>query len=301
MRGRPALLRALESALVIRESPSISATVSRMVADHTLVRILPGILTLPERRCDLVVRVAAVAALDPNAVITGMAAARLWWWPGEYVGPVEVLTKGTKRFSADGFIFRTGIPDAAWVHERGGVRFTTPAFTAMWLAATDNGTAIDNGLRLRAFRFEHLHAAMMGIRKRSGNERRRQVLHESRDEPWSPPERKAHGLLRLHRVGGWKANHRVVVNGRVYYGDLAFVREKVDVEIEGYASHSSPADVRKDCHRQSALAAAGWVVLRFTPADVDDEEYFLGLIAACRRRRATQLGLSLKGIDRATA
>jgi hypothetical protein len=50
--------------------------------------------------------------------------------------------------------------------------------------------------------------------------------------------------------------------------DRAWPEVKLAVELDGARFHTSPADRRRDLARDAALAAAGWVVLRFTYADV---------------------------------
>lgn len=270
---------------VIRVPLGCDQTAMRMVATGELVRLFPGVLTVAARRDDLAVRVAAVRVWRPHAVVTGMAAARLSWWPGEYAGPVDVLMARPPAYRARGYAFHRVVPDPGWISERDGIRFTNHASTAMWLAGHDDGAAIDNGLRLGAFRLDHLGPALDALGRCRGNTRRRQVLRESRDEPWSYPERKAHRVLRRHRVTGWQANYRVVIKGSVYYADLAFPAEKVVVEIDGYAYHRSRQDRQRDSRRHNAFIAEGWRVLHVTPDDVDDEAYLLGVIAQCRMER----------------
>ena len=56
----------------------------------------------------------------------------------------------------------------------------------------------------------------------------------------------------------------LIVHGRTVYADVAFEREKVIVELDGAAYHGSPDRRAQDVGRDAALAALGWVVLRFT-------------------------------------
>ncbi|MGY1693076.1 DUF559 domain-containing protein [Geodermatophilus sp. SYSU D01105] len=50
--------------------------------------------------------------------------------------------------------------------------------------------------------------------------------------------------------------------------DRAWPEVKLAVELDGARHHTSPEDRREDLARDTALAAMGWVVLRFTYADV---------------------------------
>jgi very-short-patch-repair endonuclease len=54
------------------------------------------------------------------------------------------------------------------------------------------------------------------------------------------------------------------LDGRTVYADVAFEREKVIVELDGATYHGSPDRRAQDVRRDAALAALGWVVLRFT-------------------------------------
>jgi len=50
--------------------------------------------------------------------------------------------------------------------------------------------------------------------------------------------------------------------------DRAWPEVKLAVELDGARHHTSPEDRQRDLARDAALAALGWVVLRFTYADV---------------------------------
>ena len=99
---------------------------------------------------------------------------------------------------------------------------------------------------------------------RRSNKQRRQIVLESRENPWSPPERLAHRLLRDAGITGWVGNLRVVVRGHPYYVDIGFPEINLDVEIDGCEFHTAAADFEKDRWRQNDLVNAGWRVLRFT-------------------------------------
>ncbi|TDT30060.1 endonuclease domain-containing protein [Naumannella halotolerans] len=166
-----------------------------------------------------------------------------------------------------------------------GVRCTSPAFTALELAATDGGEAIDTALRLRAARLDQLWAALAATSGRSGNAVRRTVLQDSRDEPWSAAERLAHRLLRSAGIRGWAANGPIVVAGSRYFGDIVFRTRRLVLEIDGSGTHADPAAFQTDRSRQNVLVNAGWRVLRFTWADLNDHpEAFISTVRTALRR-----------------
>ena len=98
---------------------------------------------------------------------------------------------------------------------------------------------------------------------------------ESRDSPWSPPERRVHVLLREADITGWHGNLRVEVNGDPYFVDIGFPGHRLEVEIDGREFHSGPAEFERDRWRQNDLVNAGWRVLRFTARMVEEAPHLV--------------------------
>ncbi|WP_369258326.1 DUF559 domain-containing protein [Geodermatophilus amargosae] len=72
--------------------------------------------------------------------------------------------------------------------------------------------------------------------------------------------------------------------------DRAWPEVKLAVELDGARHHTSPEDRRRDLARDTALAAHGWVVLRFTYADVRrDPDAVRRRVLEVYRTRAAQL------------
>ena len=114
-----------------------------------------------------------------------------------------------------------------------GLRCTAPALTALDLIDYFGGEAIDVLLRGRQATLLHLHEALAATTYRRSNEQRRQIVLESRENPWSPPERLAHRLLRDAGITGWVGNLRVVVRGHAYSVDIGFPEINLAVESTG--------------------------------------------------------------------
>lgn len=75
--------------------------------------------------------------------------------------------------------------------------------------------------------------------------------------------------------------------------DRAWPEVRLAVELDGARFHTSPEDRRRDLARDAAMAAAGWVVLRFTYADVlRDPDGVRARVLAVYRMRAAQLRAS---------
>jgi very-short-patch-repair endonuclease len=106
-------------------------------------------------------------------------------------------------------------------------------------------------------------------------------------------ELEAHGVINVFRhrslprsVGQFRIE---LPAGRVHV-DRAWPEVKVAVELDGARYHTSPEDRRRDLARDTALAALGWVVLRFTYAEVvRDPEGVRAKILEVYRTRLAQL------------
>lgn len=81
----------------------------------------------------------------------------------------------------------------------------------------------------------------------------------------------------------------VVLGDRRVLLDRAWPEVKLAVELDGAQFHTSPEDRRRDLTRDAALAGAGWVVLRFTYADVlRDPDGVRARVLAVHRTRSSQ-------------
>ncbi len=69
-----------------------------------------------------------------------------------------------------------------------------------------------------------------------------------------------HRLLRQAGLTGWRPH----VRSCGYEIDVAFVSERVAIEVDGWAWHRDVDRFNRDAQRQNALMNAGWHVLRFT-------------------------------------
>jgi very-short-patch-repair endonuclease len=244
-----------------REHPDLTGAIDWLVRGGQLRTVLPGIYAAAEQATDLRVRFAALTHWDPDAVVTGAAAARLTFWRSLSVDAVEVATR--RRGSYPGFWLRhRSVPEELVTH-RHGLRVAVPALAALDLS--DSSTeAIDQVLLSRAATLDGLWEAFELTRGRRGNGHRLWHLIDSRDEPWSAAERLCHRLLRDAGIQGWESNLPVRSGGELYFIDVAFPGPGVVVEIDGRIHEDDPKVFENDRWRQNALVLDGWVVVRFT-------------------------------------
>jgi hypothetical protein len=79
-------------------------------------------------------------------------------------------------------------------------------------------------------------------------------------------------------------------DGVAVHADRAWPEVKLAVEMDGARFHTSPEDRQRDLARDAALAAIGWVVLRFTYAEVlRDPDGVRARVLAVHRMRTSQL------------
>jgi hypothetical protein len=106
-------------------------------------------------------------------------------------------------------------------------------------------------------------------------------------------ELEAHGVLTVftHRsLPKSIGQYRLPLRSGTVKLDRAWPEAKLAVELDGARYHTSPEDRQRDLARDRALAAAGWVVLRFTYADVlRDPEGVRRKVLEVYRTRISQL------------
>ena len=254
---------AIDGVISRRDHLKLTGAIDRQVRNGTLRPVLPGVYAAP-KMCDSVrTRILAVMRWDPDAILVGRAAAWASFWPEIRVASVTCSLKHQRRPQRGYEFTRRRIP-AELVVSRSGLRLTSPALTALDLCATVGGEAIDQALRTRATTLAHLQRAMELTAARVGNRTRRQLLLDSRAEPWSEAERSIHRLLRAAGISGWEANKPVVLRDSTFYVDLIFRKLRLVIEIDGRLYHTGAEVFETDRRRQNLLVLDGWCVLRFT-------------------------------------
>ena len=76
------------------------------------------------------------------------------------------------------------------------------------------------------------------------------------------------GVFRHASLPRSVGQYKFRAGGTSFSLDRAWPEAKLAVELDGARHHTSPEDRERDLARDAALAAAGWIVLRFTYAEV---------------------------------
>jgi very-short-patch-repair endonuclease len=273
-----ALLQAGGGLVARRDHPELAGSFDWLVREGRLAAVLPGVYAAPEIAHTWQMRVRAVGFRHRDAVLLGGAAARVSFWPDAPLNRIEAAVPSVLK-PQPGFSFNRRYIPAELITEHEGLRYSVPALTAIDLATFACSDAIDVALRTRATTLAGMYEALRLTPHRAGNRERLKLLIDSRGEPWSAAERLSHRLLRARRIQGWETNLPVRVDGRLFYIDIAFKRQKLALEIDGRRHETDEDLFESDRWRQNALVAEGWRVLRFTMAMLRDHpEVFIAAI-----------------------
>lgn len=270
-------------AIVRRDHPALRGRIDAAVKRGELIPVLPGVFVQAGIELDWRLHALAACAYHPDVVITGKSAAALGGlFPGKTVQQVSAYHRECVRGTGPVVWHRNPVPPQ-WRIERGGLRYAAPAWAAVEVAGSGEADSLDEAL-LRGVPLAELWRAFGDMPNRPGNKVRRQFLTDSRDEPWSAAERQLHRLLRQAGIKGWRTNLPVLG----YHLDLAWAKEKVEIEVDGFEHHGSRESFERDRMRDQVLVAHGWTVLRVTWAQLQhDPEGFLNrLRRVLRRQRA---------------
>jgi len=265
--------------------------IDRMLAQGALaplyrgVHIVRGAPVTPEARL-------WAAALFTSGVLGYATAAHLWGFVENAPDRIHVIVPRAARVRAPAGIrvHHTGAGVAC--ERRDGLPVTSRVTT---LLDPLGALRPDQARRLtdRALQRGWLQPADLLRRverepRRPGNGLLRRLAAECGDGAAAESERVLHRVLRRHGITGWRANHRVVLGGgQLAVVDLAFVAERVAVEVDGWAYHVDPDRFQGDRSRQNRLTAAGWIVVRFTWADlVEKPDEVVAMIQIARTRGA---------------
>jgi very-short-patch-repair endonuclease/transposase len=243
--------------------------VNRRVRSGQWRRCSPGVYFVDDRPFTDAARIrAAVWGYGSVAAASGMAAA--WWHGLTRFAPdiVEVTVPRTSHHPCrDGVRKRRRDLARADVVERKGLRVTEVALTVVEAAVRQRGgaTLMDSALQ-RHVDLPELWRAHLRNKGRHGSPAARRLLHAASDGARSEAERLLVQLLRARNITGWQTNYPI--GG--YKVDVAFPKQKVAIEVDGWAFHSDHEDFHKDRRRQNKIVQLGWKVLRFTWLDLTE-------------------------------
>jgi very-short-patch-repair endonuclease len=198
------------------------------------------------------------------------AAAGLHGLPGVLPGAGEVTAYGGTKVALDGItVHQAQLLIVDDLTEASGVPVTTPSRTLVDMApAVDSrllAKMVDHAVRRELCCEDDLLACLdrLGADRRHGSARiRRLVTGDGR----TGSALEALWLRRLRRAGlePPARQHQLVVDGRVIVLDFAWPAQRVGLECDGFAYHSSRSGFDRDRLRDLLTARLGWTVIRVT-------------------------------------
>jgi very-short-patch-repair endonuclease len=267
-------------AISVRDHPRFRSELSRLKQAGMLDNPLPGSYLPMDSRTRHGWLQAVCAWAGPKGTIHGRSAAGIWL--PDLAGPVAFLAHPTLRSRRGVQICHRLVP-AEFIVTKPGVRFASPAYAAVELAATDDGRAICEALRLGFADTNSLEAALQSLRGTRGHATRREAVAACADNPWSYAELRLHRILRETGITDWVANRPLRVGGRELWPDVRMRKRKLVIEFDGRAVHDRPAQFLADREWQNTLEAAGYHVLRFGWEHLDQPDYVVATTRAAER------------------
>lgn len=272
-----ALLARGEGVLRVRDHPRQRATIGRLVAAGTLVRVYPGVVALPEALTELG-RLRAVLQWIPEGVLHAETAAALWL-DRPISSPIRVAAAFPRAARAGVQVTRRVIPPQ-FVVESSGLLVAGLGYAAAEIATADDGFAITEGLRRGICTPDDVREALAALSGTPGNQARRRIVGSCQNA-WSLAERALQGILIGAGIRGWVANPTIRVAGQLLHPDLLFPEHLLIVEFDGYAAHAERGAFVRDREGQNLLVLGGYRVLRFTWEHVSKRpEYIVASVRA---------------------
>ena len=239
------------------------------------VPLHPGVFFSVEHEQTTAARVrAAVLWAGPHGYLGGAAAA--WWWQLTDQEPttVQVVTPPSShhRNQPGVTLVRRVLPhqDRQFC---GALPITGQPLTALYGAVElgrSGAAMLDRALQQHSVTFaavRQAHYRNLGCR---GSRAAGELLHVAADGAAAVSERLLIAGLKSAGITGWRVNRPLDLGTATVVPDLTFVGQRLVIEVDGWAWHSTPERFRRDRQRQNALVQAGWRVLRFTWFDLTE-------------------------------
>jgi very-short-patch-repair endonuclease len=247
-----------------------SSAIGRAVARGRLHRVHHGVYSVIARPAlpPLAAEQAALLACGPRALLSHASAAALWGLAPAPPGPVTVTLVGTEKGrSRPGIVVhRVRTLDRRDARRHSSLPVTSPARTLLDRAPTLDARALerelDEALVRRLASRTAIGETLVRSPGRPGCALLRALIEPERGTTFTRAESEER-MLALLRRGGVEAPETNVAMGSIEV-DFMWRRERLIVEVDGWASHRTYAAFERDRRRDAALENDGWRVLRFT-------------------------------------
>lgn len=298
MHDLPALLgpRRTTSEAVLAHATT-SRTVRRWLSSGRLVRLHPGWVTSPEWAEDWTVRAHAATGYT-GGVLSHHSALRahgLVPYDGRRLH-VTVVATDRLRSTPHLRIHRSRRPCGITVARGLATSTVGRALVDHWGEAHRGGAtgrsvdlarnAVFQAVRERRVEVSDVEREVLAVSRLPGRAALRELLDQVGAGSHSHLEVLGLRVLRPAGLPEPLRQHPIALPGGLVRVDLAWPEVLLAVEFDGAAFHAGRDDWQRDLRRDAALAALGWVVLRFSYADVVERpDRCVALLAATYRQR----------------
>lgn len=247
-----------------------SSAISRSVVAGRLHRLHPGVYAVGHGAIAL--RGSLIAALlfaGRGAALSHTTAARLWWLVDVEPKQIHVTVPGKRRSLAAVRVHRCSRPE---VGRHRGLPVTTVARTLLDIAPMLTPSQLRRALAEADYRrlLDRREIETVLGRGRAGSTALRRALAAhlpALARTLSVLEERFLALCEESGVPTPEVNAKV--EGLMV--DAVWRRERVAVELDGYAAHGGRAAIERDRTRELALRAGGFIVVRYTWRQVTEE------------------------------
>ena len=230
---------------------------------------------------------AAVRAVGDGALLSHYPAAVLWGLRPPRTEPMHVTVVGRDVRSTEFAVHRVAHLHPHDATRRHGIPVTSPARTLLDLATTASHKDLDRATNearvLHLVTDLSLNEQFSRYPRHRGTQAVRAAMRTDPALTRSEAERRVLDLIRRAQLPAPEAN--VMLHGHEV--DLLWREQRLVVEIDGFAFHSSRRSFERDRRKDRELSAKGYQVLRLTWREVTKEpEATVAAVATALRRRA---------------
>ena len=237
-----------------------------------LRRLHPGVYAFGHRQLSgRAHRMAAVLACGPGAVVSHRSAAWLWGLLEDARAVIDVTALCERGRLIDAIRVHSAHLAPKDIHVIDGIPCTSVARTLLDLAGVVDrqclAAAFLEAERKEVLDLDALRAAMGRVARPRGARNLRRVIADFDPDSLRTESTTEVQLLRLcaeHQLPPPRVNEPATVEGVAYRPDFLWPAQRLIVETDGGATHSSPRDRVRDFERDERFRRAGYLTRRFS-------------------------------------
>jgi very-short-patch-repair endonuclease len=233
--------------------------VARRVASGWLTRLHRGVYLVGPLPAPFSAEMAAVLACGRTALLSHHSAAAIWGFRPPHEGDVHVTVQGRDARPLGVTVHRTKDPVQAALHH--GLPLTTPARTLLDLAPLLPQRDLDRAVeQAQVLNLTDRATLLRCSKNRRGAPILKRALHHEPRLTRSEAEQRLLALIRAAGLPLPRSNVRL----HGHEVDFLWPAQRLIVEVDGFAYHSTREAFERDRRRDAGLQALGYRVIRLT-------------------------------------